>query len=45
MQQTDFTADILFLFRGQCLSTASGLDLIRLTDNKQHLMAVSFPII
>jgi hypothetical protein len=40
MQQTDFAADILLLRRGQLSSTAGGFSLIRLADNKQHLMPV-----
>ena len=43
MQQTDFTADILLLLFGQWPPTAGGLDLIRLADNKQHLMPVCLP--
>ena len=40
MQQADFTADILLLRRGQRSPTAGGFGLIRLADNKQHLMPV-----
>ena len=41
MQQTDFAADILLLHGGQWSPTAGGFGLIRLADNKQHLMPVS----
>ena len=40
MQQADFAADILLLRRGQLSPTAGGFGLIRLADNKQHLMPV-----
>jgi hypothetical protein len=44
MQQTDFAADILLLRGGQWSPTAGGFGLIRLADNKQHLMPVCLPI-
>ncbi len=40
MQQADFAADILLLRHGQLTINAGGLGLVRLADNKHHLMPV-----
>lgn len=40
VQQADFAAEILLLRRGQLTTTAGGFSLVRLADNKQHLMPV-----
>ncbi|AIW98466.1 hypothetical protein RE93_00200 [Klebsiella pneumoniae] len=40
MQQAGFVTDILLLLRGEFITTAGEIYLIRQADNKQHLMLV-----